>query len=212
TSWGVSTRLMGALVMAHGDDAGLRLPPRLAPIHVVILAVRSEGGVVERCVALKDELLAAGLRVELDDRTDVSFGRRAVEWELKGVPVRLEVGPRDLEAQTVTVVRRDTRDKASVSVSAVAPHVADTLETIQTAMFAEALELRRRRTIDVTSVESAEQAARDGFAVLPVDALGADGEQRLNTARASVRCIQRPDGSLPDAGDEHLVAVIARAY
>src|SRR5437660_2483724 len=107
TSWGVSTRLIGALVMGHGDDAGLRLPPRLAPIQAVVLLVRAEEGAGERAAALAAELADAGVRVQLDDRVDTGFGRRAVEWELKGVPVRLEVGPRDLAAGTAALVRRD---------------------------------------------------------------------------------------------------------
>jgi prolyl-tRNA synthetase len=96
TSWGASTRLMGALVMAHGDDAGLRLPPLLAPVQVVVLAVRSGEGVTEACEQLVAELRAGGLRAELDTREQLSLGRRIVDWELKGVPVRIELGPRDL--------------------------------------------------------------------------------------------------------------------
>ena len=108
TSWGVSTRMVGGLIMAHGDDDGLRVPPRLAPIQVVVLAVRDEGDVVARCRALADELRAAGVRVQLDTKADVSMGRRATDWELKGVPVRLEVGPRDLAEGVATLVRRIT--------------------------------------------------------------------------------------------------------
>src|SRR5205807_851588 len=94
TSWGVSTRLVGALVMAHGDDAGLRLPPRLAPTQVAVVVVRDENGAAAaRAGEVASELRDAGLRVEHDDRVDTGFGRRAVEWELKGVPARLELGP-----------------------------------------------------------------------------------------------------------------------
>ena len=93
TSWGASSRLMGALIMTHGDDAGLRVPPRLAPVQVVVLAVRTEEGAGEAASALAEQLRATGIRVELDVRTDLSFGRRVVNWELKGVPVRVEVGP-----------------------------------------------------------------------------------------------------------------------
>src|SRR5205807_9707526 len=114
TSWGVSTRLMGALIMAHGDDGGLRLPPRLAPTQVVVLLVRDEDGAGEAASAVARELADLGLRVELDARTDVSFGRRAVDWELKGVPVRVEIGPRDLAEGKVTLVRRDDGSKSPV--------------------------------------------------------------------------------------------------
>ena len=101
--------------MGHGDDAGLRVPPALAPIQVVVVLVRDEDGAGERAAALAAELRGAGVRVQLDDRVDTGFGRRAVEWELKGVPVRIEVGPRDLAAGTVTLVRRDIAgEKATV--------------------------------------------------------------------------------------------------
>jgi prolyl-tRNA synthetase len=110
TSWGASTRLVGALIMAHGDDAGLRLPPHLAPYEVVVLVVKDGEGVAVAVAQLVSELRDAGHRVHLDDRVDVSFGRRSVDWELKGVPVRVEVGPRDLAGGEVTVVRRDLRE------------------------------------------------------------------------------------------------------
>ena len=103
--------MVGGLIMAHGDDDGLRIPPRLAPVQVVVLAVRDEGEVVERCAKLADELRAAGVRVQLDAKTDVSMGRRATDWELKGVPVRLEVGPRDLADGVATLVRRIVRGR-----------------------------------------------------------------------------------------------------
>ena len=106
TSWGVSTRLVGALVMAHGDDFGLRLPPALAPAQVVVMVVKDDAAVGEAAARFCAELGAAGHRVRLDDRTDTSFGRRSVDWELKGVPVRVEVGPRDLAEGNVTVVVR----------------------------------------------------------------------------------------------------------
>ena len=93
TSWGTSTRMVGGLIMAHGDDNGLRIPPRLAHVQVVVLAVRDDEAVIARCPALTDELVAAGVHAQLDVRTDLSFGRRATDWELKGVPVRLELGP-----------------------------------------------------------------------------------------------------------------------
>ena len=106
TSWGVSTRMIGGLIMAHGDDNGLRVPPRLAAVQVVVIAVRDEGDVVARCRALVDELRAAGVRAELDDKTGGSLGRRVTDWELKGVPLRLEVGPRDLAENAATLAFR----------------------------------------------------------------------------------------------------------
>ncbi|MGI8794272.1 MAG: proline--tRNA ligase, partial [Acidimicrobiales bacterium] len=135
TSWGVSTRLVGALIMAHGDDAGLRIPPRLAPIQAVVVLVRDEQGAGDVARSLVAELSAAGVRVELDDRVDTSFGRRAVDWELKGVPIRLEVGPRDLADGNVTVVRRDTGNKTPVAVGAAAAAVSDGLDAAQLALY-----------------------------------------------------------------------------
>ena len=120
TSWGVSTRLVGALVMGHGDDFGLRLPPALAPAQVVVLMVKDAPEVGQAAGALVAELTAAGHRVRLDDRTDTSFGRRSVDWELKGVPVRVEVGPRDLAEGNVTLVIRHRREKESVALGALA--------------------------------------------------------------------------------------------
>ena len=96
TSWGTSTRMVGGLIMAHGDDQGLVLPPVVAPIQVVVLLVRDEDGAGDAAARLADELKAAGVRVRLDDQVATSFGRRATDWEIKGVPVRIEVGPRDV--------------------------------------------------------------------------------------------------------------------
>ena len=144
TSWGSSTRLMGALIMAHGDDSGLRLPPRLAPVQVVVLAVRTEDGAGEAASALAESLRSAGHRVELDVRTELSFGRRVVGWELKGVPVRLELGPRDLAAGTVILSRRDDGTKVPVRLDDAVAEVARVLAASQEALLAEASQLGRR--------------------------------------------------------------------
>ncbi|MBA3654369.1 MAG: proline--tRNA ligase, partial [Actinobacteria bacterium] len=120
TSWGVSTRLLGAVIMGHGDDAGLRLPPRVAPVQAVVLLVKAEDGAGEAAAALAGELRSQGVRVHLDDRVDVSFGRRAVDWELKGAPVRIEVGPRDMATGNVVLVRRDNGEKTTIAVGAAA--------------------------------------------------------------------------------------------
>ena len=133
TSWGASTRLVGALIMAHGDDAGLRLPPRLAPVQVVVILVRDDEDTRRAASKLVEELRAAGLRVRLDDRVGTSFGWRSVDWELKGVPVRIEVGPRDLAAGEVTLVRRDLREKRRVALAAAAAEAGADLETVQSA-------------------------------------------------------------------------------
>jgi prolyl-tRNA synthetase len=213
TSWGVSTRLVGALIMAHGDELGLRLPPRLAPIQVVVVLVRAEGEAPAIAGGLLADLLGAGHRASLDDRVDVSFGRRAVEWELKGVPVRVEVGPRDLANGQVTVVRRADGSKRQVAVSAAVHEVGDELVAGQVGLLAEAIEHRQANTAMVTSVDEAAEAARTGFALAPWRVIGAEGEDRLASSGVTVRCLQRADGNLPESDDEpDLVAVCARAY
>jgi prolyl-tRNA synthetase len=218
TSWGASTRLMGALIMAHGDDAGLRIPPRLAPVQVAILAVRTEDGAGETAAALAASLRAAGFRVELDLRTDLSFGRRVVGWELKGVPVRVEVGPRDLAAGSVVLCRRDNATKAPVRLDGAVAEVGKVLEASQAALLAEALRRRQEGTVAAQDLDEALEAAQSGFAVVPGSVLAGEGstgsEDRLNANGVTVRVLQRPDGSLPAPREEvpALVAVVARAY
>ena len=214
TSWGASTRLMGALVMAHGDDAGLRVPPRLAPVQAVVLVVRAEEGTVDAARRVAAELAAAGVRVETDDKVDSSFGRRVVGWELKGVPLRVEMGPRDLAKGEAVLVRRHDGTKEPVALGALVPAVLDALEATQASMLEEAAAFRRHRTTAVASVEEAVEAAAEGFASLPLSALGPDGETRANEAGVSVRCLVGPDGGPPAAGEDEasLVAVLGRAY
>ncbi|HEY1831958.1 MAG TPA: proline--tRNA ligase [Acidimicrobiales bacterium] len=214
TSWGVSTRLIGALVMGHGDDFGLRLPPDLAPTQVVVLMVKDSPEVGAAAEALVDELRMAGHRVRLDARTDTSFGRRSVAWELKGVPVRVEVGPRDLAEGNVTVVTRHTREKATVPLAGVRPEVAAILERVNAELFAEADEARRHRTVDADSLEAAAEGAAEGFARLPMKLVGEEGEDTLAASAVTVRVLQRPDGSLAEPGDDELdlMATVGRSY
>ena len=214
TSWGVSTRLVGALVMGHGDDFGLRLPPALAPSQVVVLVVKDSPEVGAAAEALVTELSAAGHRVRLDARTDTSFGRRSVAWELKGVPVRIEVGPRDLTEGNVTVVTRHRREKQNVALGAVAGTVSAILHAVGPDLLAEATAARDARTVDAASLEEATEAGSVGFARVRLGALGPDGEDRLAQKALSIRCLQRPDGSLAQPGDpeDDLVAVVARSY
>jgi prolyl-tRNA synthetase len=212
TSWGTSTRLVGGLIMAHGDDAGLLLPPRLAPVQAVVVVVRDEPEVVSAATALTAALRDAGVRVELDNARG-SFGRRVTDWEIKGVPLRVEVGPRDLAEGLVTTVRRDTGEKRSWPLDALAAELPALLETIQGDLFARALRHRDEHTHDVTSVADALVAAKDGFARLPWDLVAGDGEQELNREAVSVRCLQRRDGSMPESDQEtELVAYVAKSY
>ncbi len=213
TSWGASTRLIGALIMAHGDDKGLRLPPRLAPVQVVVVLIRDEGGTRAAAEALVAALKGAGHRATLDDRVDTSFGRRAVEWELKGVPVRLEVGPRDLVAGQATLVRRDDGSKRQVALAEAVAATATTLAQMQGALLQQALDFREAHTVAVASIPEAVEAAQTGFAVLPWSRVGPGGEDELARAAVTVRCLQGPDGRLADGAEEpDLVAVCGRAY
>jgi prolyl-tRNA synthetase len=213
TSWGVSTRMVGGLIMCHGDDDGLRVPPALAPVQVVVLAVRDDAEVVERCTRIASELEAVGLRVELDARTDTSMGRRATDWELKGVPVRLELGPRDLAEGVVTLVRRVGGTKEPAALDGLPTTVATALEDAQAALLAEATERREARTVDVASLTDAAEAAADGWARIPWSAVGTEGESTLAAQGVTVRCLVAADGGLPTSDDEPgAVAVVARAY
>jgi prolyl-tRNA synthetase len=214
TSWGSSTRMVGGLIMAHGDDSGLRLPPRVAPVQVVVIAVKDDERTMAAARGLVAELTGAGVRVRLDDRTTQGFGRRATEWELKGVPLRIEVGPRDLDAGQVTLVRRDQPQKSSLSPEAVVSTVPGLLETMHDEMVTGARLRLDARTYEVDTVEEAAQAAATGFARIRWSALADEGEARLNADAVSVRCLQRPDGTVPEPGDDErdLVAIVGRSY
>ena len=213
TSWGITTRLIGGIVMAHGDDLGLRVPPRVAAVQVAVLMVREGTGVAEIAHKLTGALHGAGVRVKLDDRVDVPFGRRAINTELKGVPVRIEVGPRDIAENRVIVVRRVTGERTAVPIDSVVSIVTAALEADQKTLYEEALAEQRRRTADVTSIPEAIEAASTGWARLPWSEVGSEGEAELNAQGITVRCLVRADGGVPDSEDEpDLVAVVGRAY
>ena len=212
TSWGASTRLVGGLIMMHGDDDGLLVPPRLAPVQVVVVPVRDEPEVRSAAETLSAELAAAGVRVEVD-RGRGSFGRRVTDWEIKGVPLRVEVGPRDLAQGLATIVRRDTKESTSHALGALVGEVPGLLETIQGDLFARALAHRDERTRDVATIPEAIEAAMDGFARLDWDVVAGAGEATLNEQAVSVRCLQRRDGTIPASDDEgDLVCLVAKSY
>ena len=165
TSWGTTTRLIGAIVMTHGDERGLRLPPRIAPIQVVIVPVAShKGGVLEKCDEVAAELKAAGFRVKMDDRDTLTPGYKFNDWELKGVPVRLEIGPRDIENGQAMVFRRDTCEKAPMSLVSLAEELPSLLENIQQTLFAQAKTFRDSRVKVAANMEELSAAVVDGFA------------------------------------------------
>ncbi len=152
TSWGVSTRLIGAIIMAHGDQRGLSLPPVVAPIQAVIVPIAAKkAGVMEKCAEVKALLEAAGIRVKLDD-SDNSPGWKFNEWEMKGVPLRIELGPRDIEAGKALVFRRDKLEKSEISLSDIADEVKKLLETIQKDMLESARARRDKRIVYATDM------------------------------------------------------------
>jgi prolyl-tRNA synthetase len=205
--------MVGGLIMAHGDDNGLRVPPSLAPHQIVVLLVRDEPETTIAAERLTKELRDNGIRVELDDKVSASFGRRVTDWEIKGVPLRVEVGPRDLANGVVTVARRDTGEKSAITLGEFAGRATALLAEIQTTMFAQAVARRDARTVEVTTVAEAVEAAATGFARMPWDAVGEAGETELNRHAVSVRCLQRADGQVPTSQDEPgLVAIVARSY
>jgi prolyl-tRNA synthetase len=211
-SWGASTRLVGGLIMAHGDDQGLQVPPRLAPVQVVVIAVRDEPEVNEAASRLVQAISDAGVRVELDNGRG-SFGRRVTDWEIKGVPLRVEVGPRDLAQGLVTVVRRDTGEKISYPLDALASALSALLEVMQNDLYERALAHRDNSTHDVSSLGEAVEAARDGFARLDWDLVAGEGERTLNADAVSVRCLVRRDGTMPlNDLEGDLIAIVAKSY
>jgi prolyl-tRNA synthetase len=205
--------MVGGLIMAHGDDKGLVVPPVLAPIQAVVLLVRDEDGAGDVAASVLHELKGAGVKARLDAQVATSFGRRATDWEIKGVPVRVEVGPRDLADGLVTLVRRDTGAKEQVAVSEVAARVAHLLPVMQAELLASATRRRDERTAEVSTVEDAVEAAKVGFAKIPWDLLKDGGEDILARDAITVRCLQTADGGLPASEDApDLVAYVARSY
>jgi prolyl-tRNA synthetase len=178
-----------------------------------VIAVRAEGDVVDQATKLAEELRAEGVRVELDDRTDVSLGRRVTDWELKGVPVRLELGPRDLVDGSVTLVRRISGAKGAVPLAGAAKAVTDAVDEQQAELLAEATARRDEHLVDVDSIEEAAEAAASGWARLAWDRVGAAGEARLAEQSVTVRCLLNEDGTVPASEQEPgLTAVVARSY
>ncbi|GGM92366.1 proline--tRNA ligase [Terrabacter tumescens] len=213
TSWGTSTRMLGGLIMGHGDDQGLRVPPRLAPVQALVMVVKDGEGVLEAARQVVADLVARGVRAELDARVDTPFGRRAVDAELKGIPVRVEVGPRDLAEGSVTVARRIAGGKSSVPLGGVVDIVTGALEEDHEGLYAAALAHRDANTTAVESLEDAAEAARTGWAMIPWSTLGPEGEATLAESAVTVRCLTMPDGSVPASEDaDGVLAVVGRAY
>jgi prolyl-tRNA synthetase len=171
TSWGVSTRLIGGVIMVHGDDSGLVLPPRVAPYQVVIVPIGKDNWretVLPRAKEIQSTLVAAGLRVTLDER-DERPGWKFSEWELRGVPLRIEIGPRDIEKAQVLTARRDTRAKLPLPIDGLAAGVRGILDDIQRNLFDRAVAFRDEHTLRVDSYDAFKSAleGRPGFVIAP---------------------------------------------
>lgn len=194
TSWGVSTRLMGALIMSHSDDNGLVLPPKLAPVQVVIVPIyRNEeqyAQISDKAHEIKKALEEKGIRVKFDGRTTHKPGFKFAEWELKGVPLRLALGPRDLENNTIEVARRDTLEKEMLHLQNLEQKVANLLEQIQKNLFQKALDFRDENTFKVDNwSDFKERIEKGGFVLAHWDGT-AETEQKIKEeTKATIRLI-----------------------
>ena len=221
TSWGFTTRMVGATIMAHGDDAGLKLPPAVAPVQVAIVPIyrtdeerTSVLGVADK---LRADLASSGLRVRLDDRDQHRPGYKFAEWELKGVPVRVELGSRELAAGQATLVRRDTRDKTPVPIEGVARAARELLDELQRSLHAESLDDREAHTYPVDDLEEfRERVGGGGFFRLAWCGSPACEAALGEGTGATIRVIldgQTPEGPcLVDGAAADHVVLVARAY
>ncbi|MFA8435195.1 MAG: proline--tRNA ligase [Marinifilaceae bacterium] len=195
TSWGVSTRLMGALIMAHSDDHGLVLPPKLAPIQVVIVPIYRKADelsrIAEKVNPIVEKLRAKGISVKFDDSDNRKPGWKFAEYELKGVPLRLAMGSRDLENGTVELARRDTLTKETVNVEGVEDVIEKLLEEIQESIYNKALNYRAEHTTKVDSYEEFKELleTKGGFFLAHWDGTAETEEKVKNETKATIRCI-----------------------
>ncbi|UZR94395.1 proline--tRNA ligase [Chondrinema litorale] len=195
TSWGVSTRLMGALIMGHSDDDGLVLPPKLAPIHVVIVPIYKSDdqlqAISEKAAQIKKTLEAKGLTVKFDDRDTYKPGYKFNEWELKGVPVRLAMGPRDLENGTVEIARRDTKEKQMANFDEAEAIVIDLMDKIQKNIYQKALDFRIENTRTADTFDEFKQLlkTKGGFIKAHWDGTTETELKIKEKTKATIRCI-----------------------
>ncbi|MCS6794879.1 MAG: proline--tRNA ligase [Raineya sp.] len=194
TSWGVSTRLMGALIMCHSDDDGLVLPPKVAPIQVVVVPIykgeESFAKLNEACENIAKNLKAKGISVKLDLRETQTPGFKFAEWEVKGVPIRLAIGLRDLENQTIEVARRDTKTKITIPLQDAENYVLSLLDQIQQNIYQKALEFREKNTFEVNSYEEFKEVMeKGGFALAHWDGTTETELKIKEETKATIRCI-----------------------
>jgi prolyl-tRNA synthetase len=202
TSWGLSTRTIGALIMVHGDDRGLVLPPRMAPIQVVIVPILSKKDserVLTAVRSLAEKLKEQQIRVKLDDREEYSPGWKYNEWEMRGVPIRIEIGPRDLDKGQVVIVRRDNGEKVCIASTEIVAHLPHLLEKIQKDMLKQALDFREANTRKGTDYEEFKKVMEEqrGFFIAPWCGDGDCEEQIKIDTKATIRCL--PFGLQPES-------------
>ena len=198
TSWGVSTRLMGALIMSHSDDNGLVLPPKIAPIEVVIVPIyktdEQRETVLAYCADIKKRLESRRMRVKFDDRDTQKPGFKFAEWELKGVPVRIAAGPRDVENNSVELARRDTLEKTTVTIDNIEDYITNLLDEIQNNIFQKALDFRKSRTVKAdTWEEFKEQIENSMFVYAHWDGTPETEQKIKEETKATIRCIPLDD-------------------
>ena len=223
TSWGVSTRLMGALIMTHSDDNGLVLPPNLAPIQVVIVPIYKGKEQLDEIAAvantIKANLEAQGVSVKFDDRDNVKPGFKFNDYELKGVPLRIAIGPKDLEKQQVELARRDTLEKSFVPQDQLAELIPSLLEEMQAGLFNKALQFRDEHITEVNSFEEFNEVLENkgGFIAAHWDGTAATEEAIKQATKATIRCIpygaKEEEGSCVYSGEKSSKRVLfAKAY
>jgi len=193
TSWGVSTRLMGALIMAHSDDDGLVLPPKLAPIQVVIVPIYFKEEDLEKITQVVEPILKAlkekGISVKFDTRDTHKPGWKFAEYELKGVPVRLAIGPKDLEKGTVEIARRDTKEKAFHPIENVVQEVANLLDDIQKNIYSKALDFRKANSKEANTFDEFKELVEEGFVYAHWDGTPETEDKIKEQTKATIRCI-----------------------
>ena len=223
TSWGVSTRLMGALIMAHSDDDGLIIPPKLAPIHVVIVPIFKNDEELKKITTIVDalakELRQLGLSVKFDNRDTHKPGFKFAEYEMRGVPVRIAIGPRDLENGTIELARRDTKEKKVMPIDSVAKEMIPLLDDIQQNIYNRALKFRQEMTTRVDSYDEFKRVLDDkgGFVLAHWDGTAETEAAIKEETKATIRCIpfdaSTEDGKCVYSGKPSKKRVVfARAY
>ncbi|HEU4325207.1 MAG TPA: His/Gly/Thr/Pro-type tRNA ligase C-terminal domain-containing protein, partial [Roseiflexaceae bacterium] len=223
TSWGVSTRLIGALIMTHSDDEGLVVPPRIAPVQVVVVPIYKNDAERSAVMGAVEQITAAWkgrLRFKIDDRDNLTPGFKYNEWELKGVPVRVEVGPKDVEKGSVAVARRDVPGKAGKSFvpqAGLVEHLEGLLAEIQQNLFDRALRFREERTSSASNYDELKAGIERGFVRCYWDGSTEDEKRIQEETKATIRCIPLEQPGTPGrcvltGRETSQLVIFARAY